>query len=168
MAIIKNVELYYCKLDPKRPNDKYNKKNPTWECQIRTTSKEVKKEWEALNLPVKAIVPDDDSAPYYRVNLKKKSIKEKENVPAQPVKVINGALEDINPNSIGNGSIGNVRIFQYSYPKDDGRNAVASILMGVQITKHVVYTPPPRSDEFEQTDTEVVDPDTADTDEEFV
>jgi len=156
MPIINNASIWFAKLDPKRPNNKFNKTNPTWECQIRTESKDVKKEWEAMHLPVKAIVPDE-GPPYFRVNLRKKSIKvDKE--PASPVRVVNGALEEIDPNTIGNGSVGNIRIFQYDYVKKDGTPGVVSVLMGVQITKHLVYKAKPRGDEFESTETETVDP----------
>jgi hypothetical protein len=156
MAIIRDCEIWFAKLDPKRPNAKYNKKNPTWECQIRTASKEVKKAWEAMNLSVKAVVPDEGD-PYFRVNLRKKSIKE-DGEAAGPVKVVNGGLDDIDPNTIGNGSIGNIRIFQYEYPKDDGKSkGIASVLMGIQITKHIVYKAKPRDDDFDMTETETVD-----------
>lgn len=155
MAIIKNAELWFAKLDPKRPSAKFNKKNPTWELQIRTQDKAVKKAWEELGLAVKAVVPDE-GAPYFRVNLRKKSIKEDGDA-ASPIKVVNGHLEDVDPNSIGNGSVGNVRIFQYEYPKEGGGKGIASVLMGVQVTKHVVYKPKPRDDDFDMTDTEVVE-----------
>ena len=36
MAILKNCELWFAKLDPKRPNRKFNPENPTWEIQLRT------------------------------------------------------------------------------------------------------------------------------------
>ena len=166
MAIIRDCEIWFAKLDPKRPNAKYNKKNPTWECQIRTTSKEIKKSWEAMNLSVKAVLPDE-GAPYYRVNLRKKSIKE-DTEAASPVKVVNGGLEDIDPNTIGNGSIGNIRIFQYEYPKDDKTKGIASVLMGIQITKHIVYKAKARDDDFDMTDTETIDnADMSDDNEEF-
>ncbi len=155
MAVIKNAELWFCKLDPKRPSAKFNKKNPTWECQIRTTDKGVKKAWEELGLAVKAIVPDEGQ-PYFRVNLRKKSIKE-DGDPASPIKVVNGHLEEVDPNSIGNGSVGNIRIFQYEYPKEGGGKGIASVLMGVQVTKHIVYKPKPRDDDFDMTDTEVIE-----------
>jgi len=166
MPIINNAEIWFAKLDPKRPNNKFNKTNPTWECQIRTTDKSVKKEWEAMNLPVKAIVPDEGET-YFRVNLRKKSIKvDKE--PASPVTVVNGSLEEIDPNTIGNGSIGNIRIFQYDYTKKDGSPGVVSVLMGVQITKHLVYKPKPRGDEFSMAEFETIDADDADdSDENF-
>jgi hypothetical protein len=155
MAILKEVEIHFCKLDPKRPNNKFNKKNPTWECQIRTADKVVKKSWEDLKLPVKAIVPDE-GAPYWRVNLRKKSVKE-DGEPASFVNVVDGDMKPVDPNSIGNGSVANVRIFQYEYPKEGGGVGIASVLMGLQLTKHIVYHPKPRDDDFTQTTTEVVD-----------
>jgi hypothetical protein len=155
MAIIKDAELWFCKVDPKRPNNKFNKKNPTWECQIRTHNKDVKKAWEALGLSVKAVIPDEGPA-YFRVNLRKKSIKE-DGEKASPVKVVNGSLEEIDVNTIGNGSVGNVRIFQYEYPKEGGGKGIASVLMGIQVTKHLVYHAKPRDDDFDMTDSEVID-----------
>lgn len=155
MAIIRDCEIWFAKLNPKRPNNKFNKKNPTWECQIRTTDKAIKKQWEEMQLPVKAIVPDE-GAPYYRVNLRKKTIKESGEA-ASPVKVVNGGLEDIDPDSIGNGSIGHIRIFQYEYTKETGSKGIASVLMGIQIIKHIVYKAKPRDDDFSMTDTETID-----------
>lgn len=157
MPIINDCELWFCKLDPKRPNSKFNKENPTWECQIRTTDKAVKKHWEQLGLNVKSVVPDE-GLPFFRVNLRKKSIKE-DKEKASPIKVINGKLEEIDPNSVGNGSVGNVRIFQYEFPKQGGGKGLASVLMGIQVTKHIVYTPKPRGDDFAETETETIDPD---------
>jgi len=154
MPILKNVEIWFVKADPKRPNAKFNKKNPTWECQIRTSDKTTKKEWEELRLPVKAVVPDEGPA-YFRVNLRKKSIKE-DGEKSSPVKVIDGKMNEIDPNTIGNGSIANVRIFQYEYPKEGGGVGVASVLMGLQLTKHLMYTPKPRDDDFGDAETEIV------------
>lgn len=165
MPILRDCELWFAKLDPKRPNNTFNKEKPTWEVQIRTTSKEQKKEWENLGLSVKAVVPDEGD-PFFRVNLRKKSIKE-DGEAAGPVKVVGGNLEEIDPNSIGNGSVGNVRIYQYEYSKLGGGKGVASVLMGVQVTTHLVYKPKPRSDEFEATDTVVIDPDSMTGEEDF-
>ena len=50
MAILKNAELFFAKLDPKRPNDRFDKENPTWEVQARTRSKAQAKEWKDLHL----------------------------------------------------------------------------------------------------------------------
>lgn len=164
MPIIKNAEVYFCKVNPTRPNAKFNKKNPTWEVQIRTTSKEQKKDWEKLNLAVKAVVPDEGE-PFFRVNLRKKSIKE-DGEPSSPVTVVDGKLDPINPDSIGNGSVANVRIFQYEY-SNEGKKGIASVLMALQLTKHIVYAPPARDDDFETTDTQVEEYQSSDMDDDF-
>jgi len=156
MPIIKGAELYFSKLNPKRPNAKFNKKNPTWEVQIRTEDKAKKKLWEDLGLSVKAVIPDDGE-PYYRVNLRKKSIKE-DGTDSSPVSIVDGKLNPVDPDSIGNGSIANIRIFQYEYT-NEGKRGIASVLMAVQLTKHLVYTAPARDDDFEETETETVDVD---------
>ena len=115
-----------------------------------------------MNLPVKAVIPEDGSPPFFRVNLRKKSIKEKDGTAGTAPEVKDGNLQPIDPDSIGNGSVANVRIYQYEYPKPDGTKGIASVLMGLQLTKHIVYTPKPRDDDFEQTTTERITPTTDD------
>jgi hypothetical protein len=164
MPFLNNVEIWYAKLDPARPNGRYNKNNPTWEVQIRTTDKAQKKEWEALHLPVKTVDPDEGPV-YYSVSLRKKSHKEVDKVvgePNKPVEVVDGDLEPIDTNTIGNGSVGNVRIFQYPYPKEGGGTGIASMLMGVQLTKHVVYESKPREGFTQQATTRVQSEQSAD------
>ena len=73
MAILKNVELFWAQLDPKRPNSKFNKEQPTWDVQIRTRDKKVKAEWVALNLKPKTV--EDDDGVFYSVTLRKKAKK---------------------------------------------------------------------------------------------
>jgi hypothetical protein len=169
MALLKNCEVHYVKCDPKHPNANFNKKNPTWEVQIRTTSLEQKKEWDALGLKPKLLVGKEgsenegepilteDGKKQWRVNLKKKSIT-KDGDKASPVKVVNGGLEDIDPNTVGNGSVANVRIYQYEFTAD-GKKGLASVLMAMQLKKHIVYTPKARDDDFEMEDTETINPD---------
>lgn len=154
MTIINNCELWFAKLG--KPNNKFNKENPTWELQIRTSDKAVKSAWEGLNLAVKGIVPDE-GPPFWRVNLRKKSIKA-DGSPAAPIKVVNGKLEEIDPNSIGHGSIGNVRIFQYEYQDAKKQTKIASILMGVQVTKLQKFVKKARDDDFTEGENEVVEP----------
>lgn len=168
MAIIKNCEIHFAKLNPNRPNSNFNKLNPTWEVQIRTSNKETKAEWEKAGLRVKAMIPDQGE-PYYRVNLKRKSRKEEKQAdgsvkytPNAPVKVVDGKMNPIDPDTIGNGSIANVRIFQREYKDKNGKPAVASTLMGLQLTKHIIYVPKKRDDDFEETDTETVAPELED------
>ena len=68
MAILKNVEIFFCKLDPARPNDRFDKENPTWETQIRTRDKKQAKEWKDMNINVKT--DDDDQGIFYKATLK--------------------------------------------------------------------------------------------------
>jgi hypothetical protein len=166
MAIIKNAQLFYPQLDPKYPNARFNKINPTWELQIRTTSKEQAEEWRQLGLEPKLMiykdgeqegepVLNDKNEKQWRVNLRKRSL-DSEGKKAPPVKVVNGSLEEINPNTIGIGSIGNVRIYQYEYEQDSEKR-LASVLMAVQVTKYIEYVPTRNSDdEFSMEDTEFV------------
>jgi hypothetical protein len=168
MAIIKNVELHFAKLNPKRPNATFNKENPTWELQLRTSSLEQKKEWDNLSLKPKLIVykegEENEGEPIltesgkkqWRVNLRKRS-KDKDGNPAAAVKVVNGSLEEIDPDTIGNGSIAHVRIYQYEYDSA-GEKKVATVLMALQLVKHIVYEAAPRDDEFEMTETQTFNP----------
>jgi hypothetical protein len=165
MAIIKNAEIWYLKCDEKRPNAKYNKKNPTWEVEIRTNVLEEKKAWEALGLEPKAVTDEETGTRlYWRVKLRRKSIKvdTKTNPPTETPnpapEVKNGALQPIDPNTVGNGSIANIRIFQYDFVDDDGQKKQVSVLMEVQVIKHKVYKPKKREDEFTPTDTETIQP----------
>lgn len=170
MALIKNAELYFAKLDPKRPSAKYNKENPTWELQIRTQDPEQKKQWEGLDLKPKLIVYSERDTEHagepilvngkkqWRVNLRKRSL-DKDKEPTNPVEVVDGNMEKVDPNTIGNGSIGNLRIYQYVYGDE---NKVATVLMKVQLVKHIVYVRKPSDDDFEMLETETILPEEGD------
>lgn len=174
MPIIKNAQVHYLRANPRRPNDKYDKQNPTWEVEIRTTDKNQKAEWAAMGLNIKAVMPDD-GAPYWRAKIKKRTIKA-DGEKADPVEVVSGKLipadqggdgrkfEPVDPDTIGNGSICNVRIFQYEYPKKEGGKGIANVLMGLQVVRHILYKPKSRDNGFEATDTEVVKPEGYDDD----
>lgn len=167
--IINNVQLWYVQCDPKRPNARLNKKNPTWEVQCRTTDFEQKKEWEAAGLPVKLMVhkagTEKEGEPYltedgkkqWRMNLKKRSLTAK-GEPAKPVIVVNGSLEEVDPNTIGNKSLANLRIYQYPYKKADETDGLAAVIMAIQLVRHIKYTPKP-GESFEMFETEEVESD---------
>jgi hypothetical protein len=148
--ILKNVELHWVKLDPKRPNTTFDK-DGKWEVQIRTRNKAQAKEWKDANLKVTPV--EDDDGVYYRAMLKK-SAKKKDGEANAPVKVVNGSLEELNPNTIGNGSIANVRLFQYEYEVGP-KKGIASMLMAVQVTTLNEYVPKPNDDDFEMTETKI-------------
>jgi hypothetical protein len=149
--IIANAELFFAKLDPARPNASFNKENPTWEVQIRTRDKKVAKGWKDMNLRVQP--KEDDEGLYYAANLKKKSMK-RDGSPMAPVNVVAGDLSPVDPKTIGNGSVGNLSVYQYDY-NVNGSSGIASMLMGVQITTLNEYTPRPNQGGFEITDFKV-------------
>ena len=170
MALLKNCEVHYVRCDPKRPNGSFNPKNPTWECQIRTADLEQKKEWESLGMRPKLLIgkegAENEGEPIlnaagkkqWRVNLKKKSITkdgEKASVPA----VVSGGLEPIDPNTVGNGSIAHVRIYQYTFTDKAGVAQKVAVLMGLQMKKHLFFTPISHDDDFEPEESEMVMPD---------
>ena len=142
MAIIKNCVIFHTKLDPKRPSSKMAPKNPSWELQIRTSDPKQRDEWKAQNLKPKLLVHgkgDNEGEPVltengekqWRVNLKRRSLgKDGEKVAAP--EVVDGNLNPIDPNTIGNGSIGNIRVFQYESKREESPGTV-SVLMGVQL-----------------------------------
>ena len=166
MALLKKCPLFFVRLVPDRPNKKYNRDNPTWEVQIRTEDVKQKKEWESQGVKLKAVVPEDGSPPYWKTTLKKKILK-KDGTPNEPVTVKAGNLTtQIDPDTIGNGSIGNVRVFQYDYPGRDGKaGGTANVLMEVQLTKLKKYTRKVRDDDFEEEDMEIVEEEEEDEEE---
>ena len=163
MAILKNCEIWWLKADPKNP-DRTFEKTGMWTVQLRTTDPEQRKEWHEAGLKPKLQIHregEEEGMPLltpegkkqWRVNLQKKCIK-KNGEPAELVKVVNGKLEDIDPRTVGNGSIGNVRVYQYDSTTKEGEKV--SILMAIQITKHVMYEPRGDSESFDFEETETV------------
>jgi len=160
MAILKNVEIWYPKLDPDNPSKKHSKERPGWNVQIRTTDKKQRDEWKEVGLYVKSEVPDD-GVPYWYVNIYRKAVKA-DGSPAVCPEVINLRGELVDPNSIGNGSIANIRIYQYKVTNDEGESRLVSILMKLQLVLHKLYVPKEREplEDFEilDKDTEVIIP----------
>jgi len=149
--ILSNVELFFAKLDPANPNSRFDKDFPTWEVQIRTKDKAVAKGWKEQNLRV---TPDEnDDGVFYRANLKKKS-KKRDGSDMAPVNVVAGDLSAVDPATIGNGSIANLSVFQYDYNMN-GKDGIASMLMGVQITTLNEYKPIPKQGGFAPTEFKV-------------
>jgi len=176
MALIKNVELWWVKCDPDNPVESKDAGKPDyWEVQIRTTDKEAALDWKKKNVnfkplkkivrddegepvldemgePVKELVKDENGKPYFSVNLRRKVTK-KNGEPMKPVKVVGNGFA-LNPNTIGNQSIGHVSIFQYDYVYE-GKDGVASMLTGIQLTKLLEYKQAD-GDEFTEEKMEIV------------
>lgn len=163
MTILKNVEIHFAKLIPERPSSKLNPENPTWEIQIRTKDKEQRKEWVAHNIRVKPVRedPKDDESPilHYQANLKKKSLTKegKKSPPVEVVKSVKGQKVHVDPATIGNGSIANIRIFEYDYVYE-GVKGKTAMLMGIQLVKHVMYVQAPMEEFDDDVETETLDP----------
>ena len=161
--ILKNCEIWHVRLDPKRPDAKFDKENPRWTVQCRTDNPAQKEEWAKAGLTVKLMVHNkgehegepmlnEKGKKQWRINLQRKS-KKRNGSDSEPVKVVNGRLDSIDPNTIGNGSIANIRLYQYESKED--KEKLVSMLMSLQVVKHIVYTPKPR-EEFEMTETEEI------------
>ena len=169
MAILKNCEIWYAKVDPKRPDKTFDKENGQWTCQIRTNRVEQKNEWVAAGLKPKLVVHksgDDEGTPIldkdgkrqWHCSLQKRCVKASGEA-AEPVKVVDGNLNDVDPRTIGNGSVGNIRVFQYDSKTREGEKV--SMLMAIQLTKHKVYEPRGEAETFGFEETEVIGPDTS-------
>ena len=140
--VIRDVEIYYAKLV--RP-DSYKGGPEKWTLQMRTTDKKQAKEWEDLGFTVKRIVADkeagEDFPSFWRANVNRK-VEKADGSQREPVRVIDLAGNVIDPNTIGNGSRGNLRVDFWEYNEMSGR-----ILDGVQLTEYVVYQP--KGEDFE-------------------
>jgi hypothetical protein len=155
--LIKNCEIWYARLSPTHPN-KEKDGTENWKIIIRTDDIAVKKDWVSKNLKIKTRVDDDTGKAYFTVTLRKKVWKQKENgspgspdylLRNKPVVVVNGLLQPIKEDTIGNGSIGNIQVWQYEHPIKDKLgniigNGIASMLMKIQLLKHIVYEYTPK------------------------
>lgn len=139
-----------------------------WEIVGRTEDSEQAKAWRK-QLGAKAVRAiredkDDDESPvkYWQIKLRRKQFKANGEY-SDFVDVVRGdTLEDLDPSIIGNGSIGDARIYQYDYSFRQGGQQIegtASVLMGVAIKKLVKYEPADRED-FEKSEFKVVGGDT--------
>lgn len=126
---IDGVELNWAKLD--KPVSPFG--TLQWELQIATTDKAKAKELKENHFNVK----EKDGK--FVVSLKRKAVKS-DGTENTPVRVVDDKLNTIDGRSIGNGSLGNVIVFQYPY-ETMGRKGIASSLSGVQVTHLNEYNP---------------------------
>tara|TARA_R100000963_G_scaffold24161_1_gene16623 strand:- start:2733 stop:3272 length:540 start_codon:yes stop_codon:yes gene_type:complete len=140
---VDNVELNWAKLGkPVQPFE--NDPKTQWELQIATTDKTVADEWAKNHLAIKGI----DSAGKtekneafngtvvkYVANLKRKATKSDGN-PNAPVRVVDIAAQPIingKLSKIGNGSVGNVIVYQFPY-EYMGKSGISNSLTAIQVT----------------------------------
>ena len=126
---INNVELNWARLD--QPVNPFG--TPQWELQIATQDQAVAEDLRANHFNVK----ERDGK--FTVSLKRKAMKA-DGSAMDPVRVVDANLTAVeNRRSIGNGSVGNVIVWQYPY-EAMGRKGIACSLTAVQITKLEEYT----------------------------
>lgn len=168
MPMLANVEIHFIRLDPKRPNAKLNKSNPTWEIQMRTNSIEQKEEWAEVGLTPKLmkykdgdpkegeLILTEDGKKQWACSMRKKSIKADKS-PMPPVEVVDGNLDPVDPNTVAAGSVANIRFITYPYKDKNEKDATGFSLMGIQLIKHIVYAGGQRED-FDKTETTRITP----------
>lgn len=162
MAILKNIRAYWVKLAADRPAPAFGDRGPRWEFQARTNNPAQKKEWEANNIKVTAVNDDDTGNLLYWKTTFSKATTKKDGSPQQPVTVADGGMTPLDPNTIGNESIVNIRIFQYPFevksdkPGGPSKKGTATMLMAVQVVKLMKYEKP-AGETFDMVETEVID-----------
>ena len=122
---IDNVELNWAKLA--KPVNPFGTEQ--WELQIATTDKAIADSWSQNHLTVKQ---DKTDSSKFTVSLKRKAVKADGSANG-PVKVVDAQAQPFaDVSTIGNGSIGNVVVYQYPY-ETAGRSGIASSLTAIQI-----------------------------------
>lgn len=158
MAIIENVELFWVKCDPERP-DSFKGGPLRWTIQIRFKDKKLHTKMKEYGFSITPELDDDGNLMYYRTTASRKATKtdpitkEDTGVRNSPVQCIlrNGAILD--PKTIGNGSVANVRVNVFT--RKDGE--IFRTLEGIQVVKLIKYTPNEEGFELSE-DFEVIDP----------
>ena len=126
--MIADVELNWARLDA--PVSPFGA--PQWELQIATTDAAKAEELKANHLNVK----ERDGK--FVVSLKRKAVKA-DGSAMDPVRVVDTNKAPIaDRKSIGNGSVGNVIVWQAPY-NTAGRSGISNSLTAVQVTKLEVY-----------------------------
>lgn len=130
---IDGVELNWAKLAKPVVNP-FNNKEMLYELQIATTDTAKRDEIEKHGIKTR----EKDGK--FVASLKRKTTKA-DGSDNGPVRVVNADLTPFTDlGSIGNGSEGNVILFQYPW-SNAGRSGIGTSLTAVQITKLEVYTP---------------------------
>ena len=125
---IDNVEINWAKLA--KPVNPFGTEQ--WEIQIATTDKAMADSWSENHLNVKQ---DKTDASKFTVSLKRKA-QRADGAANNPVKVVDASAQPYSPETlskIGNGTVGNVVVYQYFY-ETAGRSGIANSLTAIQVT----------------------------------
>jgi len=132
-VILSDVELHWAKLDS--PVDPFKTGERVWEVQIRTDDEDTAKTW-AKDYFINAKKHDDG---YWKANIKRKELNRKGETNNAPI-VLGRNNQPIPSSNIGNGSIGDLKLFQYPY-NVAGKKGVSSMLSAVRVKELIEYTP---------------------------
>jgi hypothetical protein len=139
-VIVRDVELHWAKLN--KAVDSFG--DMKWEVQCRVHDKDIADKLKKdMFLNIKSD-EDDNGDKYWRFNVQRKLYKagqdalpEHEREKNSPPEVLNGNRDPITA-SIGNGSKGNLKLFQAPYDYK-GKKGVSTVLTAVQVTELKVY-----------------------------
>jgi len=123
-VILSDVELHWAKLDS--PVDPFKTGEKVWEVQIRTDKEDVAKTW-AKEYFINAKKDDEG---FWKANIKRKELNRKGESNNPPI-VLGRNNQPIPSSNIGNGSIGDLKLFQYPY-NVAGRKGVSSMISSVK------------------------------------
>lgn len=133
--IINDVFLNWMKLNPKQTVNPFG--TPQWEGQLATDDDAKAAELIANHVPMK------HGPTFAEDNMWIGSVKRKEfkanGENNGPVRVVDSTKQPLDGTTIGNGSKGNVIVFQYPYDTA-GRKGIANSLTAIQVTDLVEYT----------------------------
>ena len=135
---IDNVEINYAKLTT--PVDPWKTGQFQYEMQIATTDATKADEWRANHLNVKTEMNKDTNQPTgkFIVSVKRKAAKADGSDNGAP-RVVDASAQPIDASTLGNGSRGNVIVYQMAYSVA-GREGIANSLTAVQVTDFEEYT----------------------------
>lgn len=151
--IVRNVEIFYPKLDPENPAEAFG--DYVWDVQVQFDEDRL----DEMQLLGKVRQLDNGR---YALNFKKKAFK-KDGSGARPISVVDIHRQPIDPLRIGNGSVANIKLLlrDYEIRNPQGRvtsKGVARTLQKIQIVDYIPYEP---QDDFDFDDE--VSPDDTDT-----
>lgn len=139
MPVISNVTLLWVKCNTERPVRYQNQATAPaqWSVQLRTKSKALKQETEKAYKFKWTLVEADDGSHEYKTNLSTYAYqqtdgKEDPTKLNKPVSIIGGDGRTIDPDTVGNGSIGNV---SFTYNEEKGTRR----LKAIQVVKWKKY-----------------------------
>jgi len=173
MTIIKDATIFWLKADPNNPvkigDDNDGNPRMGWEVELRTEDKAEANRWRKeynATKHVKAVREDKDDEEsavlFYRWKFRRNQFKAN-GQESNPPEVLRGDTGEAfsDPKIVGNGSVGDVRIFTREFTHD-GVTKHVHYFLGLSVKELHRYVPQPK-EEFEHVNSmKVVDPDGSD------